>query len=262
MADFLRRLAERALGVATVAQPAIAPRFAMGPRLADESSGIPAEASVGPTNRAPSDEPPRPLRSPQTEAQRVEADLPRRPAMRDEPPRAQSRIRAETEPNIRLDDFTPRAAETVIARETLESRVEEAEPQWQPVIAPFAARPELRAEALPEKPEWRPSTVEAQEQRMLEVTRLAANQPEGEEPVLPHPTMPAIPWRGVQGPSHGRQRSHAEEPEATTPIVRVSIGRVEVRAVFPDPPRPTAPLPRSSALSLSEYLKQRDGGMR
>ncbi len=47
------------------------------------------------------------------------------------------------------------------------------------------------------------------------------------------------------------------------PIIRVSIGRIEVRANVPEPPRPR-PLPgqsarRQPALSLSDYLKQRGG---
>jgi hypothetical protein len=81
--------------------------------------------------------------------------------------------------------------------------------------------------------------------------------------VVPHPTMPPVPSREGQPLSSGRQSSRVEEPETPEPIVRVSIGRVEVRAVFPEQPQlQRAPLPRSSSLSLSEYLKQRDGGMR
>lgn len=45
------------------------------------------------------------------------------------------------------------------------------------------------------------------------------------------------------------------------PAIRITIGRVDVRAVMPDRPatRP-APERRSPALSLEEYLKQRSGG--
>ncbi len=49
------------------------------------------------------------------------------------------------------------------------------------------------------------------------------------------------------------------------PAVRITIGRIEVRAVMPQPP---APLPKpvhpsnSSAISLDEYLKQRSGAGR
>ena len=54
-------------------------------------------------------------------------------------------------------------------------------------------------------------------------------------------------------------RPRAAENESSH-TVQVTIGRVEVRAIFtpsaPQPPRPR-PVP---TLSLDEYLKQRDGG--
>jgi hypothetical protein len=44
------------------------------------------------------------------------------------------------------------------------------------------------------------------------------------------------------------------------PVVQVTIGRIEVRAVQPSPPsRLRAPRPRPK-LSLSDYLRERDGG--
>jgi len=62
---------------------------------------------------------------------------------------------------------------------------------------------------------------------------------------------------------------HAE-PEAArqaaappAPIIKVSIGRIEVRALAPPPPSPRArPKPSGSALTLNDYLKQRDEGKR
>jgi hypothetical protein len=51
----------------------------------------------------------------------------------------------------------------------------------------------------------------------------------------------------------------AEAPET----VVVTIGRVDVRAIFPAPqPVPRANRPQSQALSLDEYLKQRSEGRR
>ena len=51
--------------------------------------------------------------------------------------------------------------------------------------------------------------------------------------------------------------------EAAAPVLRVTIGRVDVRAQFPAAPAPQ-PLRRSrdSSISLDEYLKQRSGGRR
>lgn len=80
------------------------------------------------------------------------------------------------------------------------------------------------------------------------------------------PALPqqARPGADVPGEPAGRRRA-APEPSAAAPGVRVSIGRVEVRAVF----TPAAPplqgvkeTPARPSLALSDYLKQRDGGSR
>jgi hypothetical protein len=263
MADFLRRLAERALGVANVAQPAIAPRFALGPRLADEFSATPAEAPRVPNHRGLSHEPPRSWRSPDIEAHQREVDIPKRPVRLDEQPSAPLPVHVETEPAIPVNDLTRRALKAAVRTETPESGVQEVEPRRQPAIAPSSARPEPRVEAFAEERESRPPTVEPQARKDLEVLKWGPKEQAALEQDVPHPTMPAIPWRDGHSTANGMPSSRAEEHEDSAPIVRVSIGRVEVRAVFPDPPpRQSAPLPRSSALTLSEYLKQRDGGMR
>ena len=59
-------------------------------------------------------------------------------------------------------------------------------------------------------------------------------------------------------PAHGSERT--DEP----PHVTVTIGRVDVRAVFPAPvAAPRAPAPRPGPkTTLTEYLKQRERGQR
>ena len=51
-----------------------------------------------------------------------------------------------------------------------------------------------------------------------------------------------------------------EEP----PVVHVTIGRIDVRALTPaqPPPRPTAPAPRGPAMSLDQFLAERERGGR
>jgi hypothetical protein len=67
----------------------------------------------------------------------------------------------------------------------------------------------------------------------------------------------------IEHPVSEPRRRVNREPNRTDPsTVRVSIGRIDVRAVFPEP-RPFSTRPTTdSTLSLGEYLRQRDGGKR
>jgi hypothetical protein len=54
------------------------------------------------------------------------------------------------------------------------------------------------------------------------------------------------------------------QPQSEPPVIRVTIGRVDVRAIA-SPPVPAAvsrPAARSTRLSLEDYLKERSGGRR
>ena len=84
---------------------------------------------------------------------------------------------------------------------------------------------------------------------------------------LIEPGFPSL-YPSVQTPRTGtttaRRISAAQLPEShKSPTIRVTIGRIDVRAVPPTPPASPAPTnsnrPRP-ALSLSDYLKQRKGG--
>jgi hypothetical protein len=63
------------------------------------------------------------------------------------------------------------------------------------------------------------------------------------------------------GPMAERGRPAAAEPSSRRPTIRVTIGRVEVRAVLQGtpPPQPAAAR-RGPALSLDDYLARRNGG--
>ena len=85
---------------------------------------------------------------------------------------------------------------------------------------------------------------------------------------------PVVPQRIVAVEKPPVAAAVASSPEATgaacetpaetaAPIIRVTIGRIDVRAVLPSAPAPTRKAPTASpVLSLDEYLKQRDGGQR
>ena len=60
-----------------------------------------------------------------------------------------------------------------------------------------------------------------------------------------------------------RRAAPAKQIGDQPPAVRVTIGRIEVRAVVPPPQAPPRPAPRGPApLALDEYLEQRRSGRR
>ena len=74
-------------------------------------------------------------------------------------------------------------------------------------------------------------------------------------PIVPRKAPDAA---GAEAPAAGRARDTAVKPVREPDVVRVHIGRVEVRAVLPPAERP-ASKPRGTAgpLSLDRYLAQR-----
>jgi hypothetical protein len=60
-----------------------------------------------------------------------------------------------------------------------------------------------------------------------------------------------------------RDASPGIDSRAAAPVIRVTIGRVDVRAEFPaTAPRPTARQTQTPTLSVEEYAKQRKEGKR
>ncbi len=57
-------------------------------------------------------------------------------------------------------------------------------------------------------------------------------------------------------------RSDLRETVSERPIIRVTIGRIDVRAIPPPPPTLRQPSPPAPGLSLDDYLKERNGGQR
>lgn len=80
--------------------------------------------------------------------------------------------------------------------------------------------------------------------------------PYAEEPAAPGPTIPLTDRRAFNGPG--------SRPEAQPPTIRVTIGRIEIRASVQAPPTVSkaAPRRRGPALPLAEYLEQRTAGKR
>lgn len=63
--------------------------------------------------------------------------------------------------------------------------------------------------------------------------------------------------------SEGVKNPGSNQISESMQSVRVNIGRIEVRAIMPEPSKPRkTSVPKAPTLSLEEYLKQRSGGQR
>lgn len=127
--------------------------------------------------------------------------------------------------------YHPRASRTLRQEKHLRgAEISASETRERPPAAPGRA---------PLVPEVRAQTPE--------VPPVSADTPEATQPA-------AVP----------RRRAVAEE--TSSPTIRITIGRVEVRAVTPDPPpEPAQPSPAARpemGLSLEDYLRQHNGGRR
>jgi hypothetical protein len=83
--------------------------------------------------------------------------------------------------------------------------------------------------------------------------------------MVPMPGVEMVPVPGaVPVAFPADQRRAAPEPSPTAPTIRVSIGRIEVRAIMPSvpPARHTPPAQSRPQLSLEDYLQQHRGGSR
>jgi len=69
-----------------------------------------------------------------------------------------------------------------------------------------------------------------------------------------------------QRPAEARHRKdfsrNEQRPSTSAPIIRVTIGRVEVRAIHPPAAAPKEAKPAPPKLSLEDYLHKREGGSR
>lgn len=134
-----------------------------------------------------------------------------------------------------------------------------------PVVPPVALPPPIKT--MPSVIEQRPSAATPTETAKPEPLRPAASPPrsavqlsppqpaphitpDGSRPVVapPPPTRPMMP----------EQRVAVQESPA--PAIHVTIGRIEVRATPPTPAKVEKRQPQTPAVSLDEYLRQRNGG--
>lgn len=81
-----------------------------------------------------------------------------------------------------------------------------------------------------------------------------------------HPLVPRSALReesalpGLAVPSPRAPSAETGTAPAAEPVIRVTIGRIEVRAAAPAPPPAPAPRPAGPRLSLEDYLRRRGEG--
>ena len=292
MADFITRLAERALGVAPVVQPVMPSKFA--PEPASHSTGLEWDSQVT-----------TPLGDPnQPQAPSAQETSPAQDAPTGRPADA-AVAQQEDQSGVTLSSTTPgppqgtpesrpgpshltesgsseRGAMTGKEDQQGSSRTTARHRQTPPETRPetlHRAEPGPRRRGLPPDP---PSAEDESDEAVFGPLRTLLDRGQGE-------TLPPVPSPGAQAsldtsedasppiaPSmvrpqldgyleRGPQEPRVAAPESSEPAIRVTIGRIEVRAITP-PPMPPAeritPAPPGPELSLDDYLKQHNGGQR
>ena len=283
MVDFLTRLIERTMGVAQVAQPTIAPIFSPG------SAPLPGEKDAGSARMEPEE-------SSKSSSDRVE---PQESSSR-KTSVISSRPVSETSPIV-LDDCPSPLIATQDLRQTFDGLPSSfcfTEPvavgdddgsshgridhrtRGPSSAATCSMRDEesasVRREPEASRGKIRPphGTEFHGEGQIARLQRETSRDLPTTHPVEIESTHPKLKPRSMiwpETPSHpetinrmttGRPlRSDLQGAVSERPIIRVTIGRIDVRAV-PPPAPPQPPPPPAPGLSLDDYLKERNGGER
>ncbi len=227
MSHLLARLVERTRGTLPRVEPIIAPRFAPAP-INEIATEVEAPAAV---------------RSRATQAA-LPNETPARPSVRQgiEPPRGEESRREEV--------AAPRPEQFLVPQQT----------------HPSYSSPSVVRRASPEEIGAPPRPNEASPEQS--VAEAAATRPGSAPPATTQPSRILV--AGGVDPGHpsampGTRRAAGIQPNESQnepPIVRVTIGRIEVRAETPAPPPRKTPSPPRPTLSLDTYLKERKEGRR
>jgi hypothetical protein len=213
---------------------------------------------------------------------------PRLPSLFEPAPPEGAHIPSEPEAPRTPPRLTKEDESTIVARHELEEATARVSPSAEPHAAealplPASARPEHEPVDPSRRSIRPPEAPAARKARPTPTLTLAEGRRERTPPAAPlgasvepppdrTPRVDApVPDRRLHVP-RVTTSGHAEEPRvsavtgparhAEPPVVHVTIGRIEVRAITPkEAPAPSAPSPRSEpTLSLDEYLKRRAGG--
>jgi hypothetical protein len=294
MTDFLTRLAERSLRIASVVEPLQPPMFAPESPLA---AGVPQETTAEEGALASAEPEPSPRFRPVLTVSKGDGEgtmdkartiapspislvapsttLPVEPPSRPldmQPGVPRRELAWVVEPPVALaPSVSPRTPQPASAHVQEEERKSLPSPVMTPSAQPHetdqqyghdrsvshvAPIPETPIDAL--TPEQRPTQGTQDTTPRVIGPRVAFE-------IVPTPSVEIAPTpsaASVEFPADQRQATLESAPPA--PTIRVSIGRIEVRAIMPPvpPARHTPPARPRPQLSLEDYLRQHRGGSR
>jgi hypothetical protein len=259
MADFLGRLAERAVRAGATAQPLIAPIFAPGPALVGDGAAKPF------VEEYEQEEATTPLAETNLSTEQMLEAFARSAArlllpLADRSDKSRSGDGSQDE---RAHSSPPAAKPTGEAttssdasRDVSRSSKQNLRPELHRVGEPRQARESESALKDRSKEFDKDFNLESASEQAQPLAR------QDRQAVLPTVMRPNQAERVEHAAQSRDQKPDASQPSA--PVIQVTIGRIEVRAITAA--RTVAPRPATARsvplLSLSEYLKQRDEGKR
>jgi len=170
--------------------------------------------------------------------------------------------RGQEEPSPTIPNRAARAVEisTVIPTEPARRPGPSGETTARPAAPPASSD-------LPDLPSHAPGRIAEQDRRQGLLPEATPDGRESGPQAEAPPAASSAPDSTLARPMVGPSDAHTgggprwqPPPEPSGPIIRVNIGRVEVRAVTPTPQRQQAAKP--ARLSLDDYLRSRSGGRR
>ncbi len=291
-ADYLARLLERTLGRSPTAQPLIRPLFAPGPSLAADPGADTHDPAAADLN---AEQPPDSFVASLTSPSPLQAAQQSHPSVRE--PRSTAAVeRARAIESASAVEGRARRDATAQADRRQASRPNESasfvlraeQPIASRVVETMADRPASQTAESSVHDDYRPLGMPAADRARLGAERSneasrAVLSPNGEPLSIDDFSDRRADWRLPLSKNILPITPRSIEPESMrereslrahfggesarqhdAPVIRVTIGRVEVRAVMAATERAARPAhsPKARALSLEDYLRQRNSGER
>jgi hypothetical protein len=255
MADLLSRLVAQTLGRGEIVQPRIAPLFAyeQSPDAFEVLASLPEQGPVNVWDR-----------------QGVSGARSSTPSGLEPPTAPVRRSEAADDPWGASDQAAHLVAppRTIAPRPDFRQAVSSVDPEQRQAVVAAAQDPPFPTLT---SPQTRSATrhpaplvpLPAHDDAMMASLSEQSGDRRPDETSLPSASLISSRAAAVRTPPQARADGNRRQSgEVTEPAVHVTIGRIDVRAVMPDPPpAPSAPRPEPR-LTIEEYSRQRREGLR